>query len=548
MMRRCLFALGLGLLAACDAPAPWDRKPAAVAVAVENYAPAPLLDRSLPELADALRAGEVSSEGLVRAYLARIERIDRSGPALRSVLSVNPDALADARARDAERTAALDRGVALPPLHGLPLLIKDNIETRDALPTTAGALALVPNVTGRDAPAVAGLRAAGAVILGKSNLSQWANFRSRNSMSGWSAVGGQVKNPHVLDRNPCGSSAGSGAAVAASLAAAAVGTETNGSIICPSTVNGIVGFKPTVGLVSQRFIVPVSSSQDTAGPMTKTVRGTAMMLDAMAEPGRAAAFVAALDDGALRGKRVGALRFTQGGDARVVALYDAALAAMERAGAVVVDVTEAPAIPAEFAAQGFAVLKYEFRATLNQYLADSPAPLPARSLDALMSFNDAHASVELALFGQDIFEAAEAMAGRHDEYLEAVASVQKATQAGGIDALMAEHELDVLTFPSGPLAPPRDAVNGDVWPASVGVTWMAAVAGYPHATVPMGAVRALPVGVSFVGARNADAAIMAMAYAYEQASKARVAPTFLESAAEVPRVASALAGAGEDSG
>ncbi|MEL6258309.1 MAG: amidase family protein, partial [Pseudomonadota bacterium] len=293
-----------------------------MAEAPASFEPQGWTANDLPELADALSSGEVSSEDLVRAYLDRIEALNLNGPRLQAVLSINPNALDDARALDAKRAA----GEIVGPLHGVPILLKDNIESADPIATTAGALALKDNVTGRDSPLVAGLREAGAVILGKTNLSQWANFRSNDSISGWSALGGQVRNPHILDRSPCGSSSGSGAAMAASLAAGTVGTETNGSIICPSNVNGVVGFKPTVGLVSQDYIVPISSSQDTAGPMTKTVKGAAMMLSAMATGEGATDFASALDANSLNGARLGIMDFTVGGNADIKEAFDRAVA------------------------------------------------------------------------------------------------------------------------------------------------------------------------------------------------------------------------------
>ncbi|MEO0320775.1 MAG: amidase family protein, partial [Pseudomonadota bacterium] len=328
----------------------------------------------MPTLAAKLRGGDITSEALVSAYLARINAIDRAGPQLQSVLTVNPDALRDARALD----ALLADGTVKGPLHGVPILLKDNIESADAMATTAGAMVLKENVTGRDSPLVAGLRASGAVILGKTNLSQWANFRSNGSISGWSALGGQVRNPHMLDRSPCGSSSGSGAAMAASLAAGTVGTETNGSIICPSNVNGIVGFKPTVGLVSQQYIVPISSSQDTAGPMTKTVRGAAMMLSAMAQDGADTLdYSAGLDAGALDGVRVGVLRFSVGDNADIAATFDKALEVLKAAGATLVEIEEFSLDTEDFWTKSRNVLYHEFKATLNDYLAQAAPAVTA---------------------------------------------------------------------------------------------------------------------------------------------------------------------------
>lgn len=502
-----------------------------------SYVPQGWLARSLPEIADALKSGEVTSEALVKAYLERIAQVDQSGPTLQSVLSLNPDALAQAKALDARRAA----GEALGPLHGVPILLKDNIESKDNMATTAGALALIDNVTGRDSPLVAGLRDAGAVILGKTNLSQWANFRSNDSMSGWTALGGQVKNPHILDRNPCGSSSGSGSAASSSMAAGTVGTETNGSVICPSTINGVVGFKPTVGLVSQQYIIPISSSQDTAGPMTKTVKGAAMMLNAMATRADKANYVAALDAGSLKGARVGVLRFAQGSNADISERFEAALAALTDAGAVLVDIADNPVSDPEFGQSSRKVLYHEFKATLNDYLASTPDTVKTRTLDELIAFNLEHADVELALYDQSIFDISAPLAGLDDpDYIAARDKVQKATGPDGIDAIMAAHNLDILVSPSGPLAPRVDPINGDVWPSFPGAGWMAAIAGYPHATVPMGSVHGLPVGLSFIGARDNDAGVLSYAYAYEQRTNLRAEPMYLENAEARPDIGPAM--------
>ena len=482
--------------------------------------------KSLPEIADALAAGEVSAEALTSDYLERIERVDRSGPTLQSVITLNPDAIAIARALDEKRAA----GEILGPLHGVPVVLKDNIESRDAMATTAGALALKENITERDSPLSAGLRDAGAIILGKTNLSQWANFRSGDSMSGWSALGGQVRNPHMLDRNPCGSSSGSGAAVAASLAAGAVGTETNGSIICPSNVNGVVGFKPTVGLVSQQYIVPISSSQDTAGPMTKTVRGAAMMLSAMATGAAKTDYVDALDAAALEGARVGVLRFAEGSNADIIARFNAALAELEAAGAILVEI-DAFERSDEFRRDSRSVLRHEFKATLNEYLADAAPAVQTRTLSQLIAFNEDNAEIELALFDQSIFEASASLPGLDDPaYLAARDAIQMATRENGIDAMLTDYDVDVLVSPSGPIASPVDPVNGDVWPSWAGAGWIAAIAGYPHVTVPMGTVHGVPVGFSFMGAKDDDAAVLSFGYAYEQRTHLRADPQYLANA------------------
>ena len=495
--------------------------------------------KTLPELAAALASGELTSVELTGLYLDRIERIDRAGPTLQAILAVNPDARAQAEASDARRAA----GAPLGPLDGLPILLKDNIESADPMATTAGALALQENVTGRDSPLVAGLRAQGAVILGKTNLSQWANFRSHDSISGWSALGGQVRNPHMLDRSPCGSSSGSGAAVAASLAAGAVGTETNGSIICPSNVNGIVGFKPTVGLVSAQYIIPISPSQDTAGPMTKTVTGAAMMLSAMADPAEAEDYVSGLDPDALKGKRVGVLRFSVGSNGDIISAFDRSLAPLAAQGAELVEIDTFSPETEDFWTESLLVLEYEFKASLNAYLADAAPGVSARTLADIIAFNDTHSEAELALFDQSILLESEALGGLEDEaYQSALTNIQTATRSAGIDRLLREYGVDVLVAPSGPVAPRVDPVNGDVWPAWAGAGYLAAIAGYPHLTVPMGDVHGIPLGLSFMGAHGDDAAMLAYGYAFEQASQRRVDPQYLSDAEARPEIASAMQG------
>jgi amidase len=503
-----------------------------------EFPPTGWTGKPLGEIARALKAGDVSAEDLVTAYFARIELIDRAGPTLQSVLTVNPDVLDEARRLDTKRMA----GEPLGALHGLPLLIKDNIETRDAMATTAGALALKDNLTGRDAPLVKGLRAAGAIILGKTNLSQWANFRAQNSISGWSALGGQVRNPHMLDRTPCGSSSGSGAAVAASLAAGAIGTETNGSIICPANVNGIVGFKPTVGLVSQQHIIPISSSQDTAGPMTRTVEDAAMLLSAMATGPKAKDFVSGLSLTALEGTRVGVLRFAQGPNRNIISRFDTSLAILEEAGAILIEIDDPGPRVRGLERLAVDLLKFEFHHTLDAYLADTPQAVTVRSLDDLIAFNKMHADIELALFGQDTLEAAAKLPGLDDpRYLKARETVQSATRANGIDALLSKHDVSVLVAPSGAIAPRTDPVNGDVWPEGPGAAgFMAAVAGYPHLTVPMGTVHSIPVGLSFVGAKDRDAAVLSMGYAWEQRSGLRAEPQYLPDAEAIAGIEASM--------
>ena len=516
---------------------PVDSGTGSSSVVAVNYSAQNILASTLPEIAKALSSGEISAEELVELYLLRIARIDRSGPELQSVLTLNPDILQQARALDQKRAA----GDPLGPLHGVPILLKDNIETRDQMATTAGALALKENFADRDSPLVAGLREAGALILGKTNLSQWANFRSNHSISGWTALGGQVRNPHMLSRNPCGSSSGSGAAAAASLAAGTVGTETNGSVICPSNVNGVVGFKPTVGLVPQQYIVPISVSQDTAGPMTKSVRGAAMMLNAMASGPMKTDYVAGLEEGALTGVRVGVLRYSVGNNRDIVELFDSALLELEAAGAILVEIRNRPPQVEDFGRFSSSVMKYEFKAGLNEYLASTPQTVATRSLTELIKFNIEHADVELVLFDQDIFEESNSLAGLDDPaYILARNAIQSASRENGIDALLRDYRVDVLVAPSGPVSPQIDPINGDVWPPFPGAGGMAAIAGYPHLTVPMGVIHKIPVGLSFIGASNQDARILSYGYAFERRTMLRAEPQYLKNAEAVNVISSAM--------
>jgi amidase len=487
---------------------------------------------TLPEIVAALEAGEVTSVQLVQQYLARIERLDRSGPTLNAVLSINPRALQEAKRLDELRAL----GQVLGDLHGVPILLKDNIESRDPLPTTAGSLALKDNQTGVDAPLVSGLRSLGAIVLGKANLSEWANFRSQSSMSGWSALGGQTRNPHMLDRNPCGSSSGSGSGVAASLTAAAVGTETNGSVICPASVNGIVGFKPTVGLVSSERIVPVAPTQDTAGPMTKSVMGAAMMLNAMDTVD--VNYAKALPESSLQDVRIGVMRAFQGEDASIRPMFEKAMSTLEAAGAELVIITEINPLPSDFLAASFKVLLYEFKDSINRYLPNTTSA--TKSLADLIAFNQ-KTEREMALFDQSIFLLANDMAGlKSDGYKDARALTFKATREDGIDFYLREYEVDLLVAPSGSIAPRIDAINGDVWPGFAGIGWMAAIAGYPHATVPMGTVKELPMGLSFIASAGDDLKVLKAAFNYEQASQARVVPKFCASSSDLPSVAAGL--------
>ncbi len=476
------------------------------------------------------------AEQATRAALARVQRIDRP---IHSVLAIDPTAIAQARRVD---TAGL-RG----PLAGVPVLIKDNIEAAGPLPTTAGSLALATNVTGRDAPLVARLRTAGAVILGKTNLSEWANIRSNHSISGWSAVGGQTRNPHAIDRNPCGSSSGSGAAVAAGIVDFAIGTETDGSITCPAAINGIVGFKPTVGMVSRTHIVPISASQDTAGPMTRTVRQAAELLGVIAGTDLAdpatheadahqADFTAGLSASALRGTRIGVMRFAAGFGTDQP--FEAALSVLRAQGATLVEIKTFD--DKAIGDNENVVLMTELKAGLNAYLATTPRSVVSRTVADLIAFNTAHAEQEMALFGQESFLKAEATKGTDDPaYRKARLTSFTAAGPNGIDRLLRENRLDALVGPTMPPAWKIDAVNGDQI-AGGGAGSLAAVAGYPHLTVPMGQVKGLPVGISFIGAKWSDGRILSLGYAYEQASRAIVVPRFLNSIEESQPVARQL--------
>jgi amidase len=480
-----------------------------------------------------MAAGKVTSEGLVRAYLARIEVIDRSGPELHSVIALNPHALDEARALDAERRAGRLRGA----LHGVPLLVKDNIETADRTATTAGSLALKDNVSLSDAPAIARLRAAGAVILGKTNLSEWANIRSSHSISGWSAVGGLVKNPYVLDRSACGSSSGTGAAIAASLAAAGVGTETDGSVTCPAAFAALVGLKPTVGLVSRGRVVPISHSQDTPGPMGRSVADVAALLTAMAgsdpaDPASAGAdahrrdYAAALAGASLKGKRLGILTYASDISPEVTAVFDQAVALMKAQGAEVMELSDYKP-PTSLGDDELVVLLTELKADLNAYLASTPPAVKTRTLADLIAFNRASPR-ESALFGQELFEQAQATKGLGDPaYLKARADSLRAAGADGIDKLVASHHLDALIAPSYGPAYRIDVVGGDHDQGQSST--LPAVAGYPHLTVPMGQVRGLPVGLSFIGPAWSEDRLLALGAAFEAAAKARRAPTYIPS-------------------
>ena len=500
-----------------------------------------LAEASIETLVAAQVSGRRTAREIAELYLARIEAVDRSGPALNSIIEVNPDALAIADALDRERAATGLRG----PLHGVPVLIKDNIDTADRMTTTAGSLALEGSIAARDASVVSRLRAAGAVILGKTNLSEWANFRSTHSTSGWSARGGLVRNPYALDRNPCGSSSGSGAAIAANLAAVGIGTETNGSIVCPSNANSLVGLKPTVGLVSRAGIIPIAHTQDTAGPMARSVADAALVLGVIAGSDardeatvgadrHAADYGAALDPDALRGARIGIPRRRFFGySAEADRLAEAAIARMRALGAVVVDPADIPHA-GTYGSESMEVLLYEFKHGLNAYLGALGPEARVRSLADVIAFNEAHSAREMPFFGQELMLRAQSKGPLTDKaYRDALAKIRRLSRTEGLDAVMDRHRLDALVAPTG--SPPwmTDLVNGDHYIGSSSTP--AAVAGYPSITVPAGYTHGLPVGISFIGRAWTEARLIGFAYAYEQATRHRRPPAFPPTAAIPPR-------------
>jgi amidase len=513
-----LTSLGLGC--SREALAPSTSTPPAPGVDV--------VEMSATGARDRMAAGTLTSRALTQAYLDRIAAVDKAGPALNAVIELNPRAIADAEALDAERRAGKVRG----PLHGVPVLLKDNIDVA-GLVNSAGSLALADHRPARDAFVAARLREAGAVIIGKTNLSEWANFRSTRSTSGWSSRGGQTKNPYVLDRNPCGSSSGTGTAIAASLAAVGVGTETDGSILCPSSVAGLVGLKPTVGLISRAGIIPISVTQDTAGPMTRTVADAALLLNAMAgvdetDPAGSAArdhippdYLAALDAAALKGRRFGVLRQAMGYHPDVDKAAEATFAAMRAAGAELVDVKVATWN--DWNDAEYEVLLYEFKDGLNRYLASSG--VPHRSLEALIAWNTANADRAMPFFGQEIFEKAQAKGPLTDAaYRTARDKARRLAGRDGLIAALDGGKLDALVAPSMGPAGLTDHVLGDHF---VGASYgIAAVAGTPSLTVPIGEIRGLPLGLTFMGRAYGEAQILGFGYALEQLTKARRAPRF----------------------
>lgn len=491
---------------------------------------------TIADLQSGMSSGKFSAQSLTRKYLDRIDDIDKHGPAINSVIELNPEALSIAADLDRERKARRVRG----PLHGIPVLIKDNIDTHDRMTTTAGSLALGGSIPLQDAFIVKKLRAAGAVIIGKTNLSEWANFRSTHSSSGWSARGGQTRNPYVLDRNPCGSSSGTGAAIAANLAAVGVGTETDGSVVCPSNANSLVGIKPTLGLISRAGIIPIAHSQDTAGPMCRTVTDAAILLSALSgidsrdavtklSAGKSYAdFTKFLDANSFKGARIGVHRKSFGFNDAVDKLLNDAIDIIKKRGATIIDPADIPT-HGKFDDSELEVLLYEFKADLNSYLASLGPGAPVKSLKEIIDFNEQFRDREMPYFGQELFIKAQAKGPLTDKaYRNALAKNLRMSRKEGIDAVMNKHKLDALIAPTGGPPWPTDWVNGDHFTG--GYSSASAVAGYPHITLPAGYVFGLPVGISFFGRAWSEPTLIKFAYAFEQATKARRAPKFLPTA------------------
>jgi amidase len=496
-------------------------------------------ETTIADLRARMERGELTSRAITEKYLARIAMIDRTGPALRSIIEINPDALAIADALDAERKSGKLRG----PLHGIPVVVKDNLDTHDKMMTTAGSIALAGSIAPRDSFVVERLRAAGAVLLGKTNLSEWANFRSAHSVSGWSGRGGLTRNPYALDRNTSGSSSGSAAAVAANLCAAAIGSETDGSIVSPATTCGIVGIKPTLGLVSRAGIVPIAHSQDTAGPMARSVSDAAILLAAIAGadprdeatrsiPSASIDYSAALRRDALKGARLGVMRAKAFGySGKADPLLDEAIRALKTEGATVIDPVELPHA-GEYDNDELLVLLYEFKADLNRYLEGRGPDNPMKSLKDLIAFNDRNREREMPYFGQELFLQAEAKGPlTTKEYVDALAKTKELSRSKGIDAVIEKHKLDALVAITGGPAWLIDLVNGDAYTGSDSTA--PAVAGYPHVTVPTGFIQGLPIGLSFIGRSWSEPKLIGYAFAYEQTTKARRPPLFRAHAVEL---------------
>jgi len=486
-------------------------------------------------LQDKMNSGEMTARDLCEAYLERIDQLDQNGPTVKAVIELNPDALAIAAVLDEERKAGKTRG----PLHGIPLLLKDNIDTHDRMQTTSGSLALEGSIAPRDAYLVRRLRKAGAIILGKTNLSEWANFRGKHSVSGWSSRGGLTRNPYALDRSACGSSSGSGAAVAANFCAAAIGTETDGSIICPAQTNGIVGIKPTVGLVSRNGIIPIAHSQDTAGPMARTIADAAILLGALtggdkrdsatqaSKKRRFKDYTRFLDPEGLNGARIGVARNMAGTDPRILRIFEAALDVMEYRGAVIVDPADVPNFD-QFHKSEMEVLHTEFKADLNAYLASLGPETRVKSMKEIIQFNEENKAQVMPYFGQERLIAAQEKGGlASKKYQKALAKNHRLTRKEGMDAVIKQHRLDAIVVPTGGPAWMIDLVNGDALNWDMESTSPAAVAGYPHITVPAGYIFGLPVGLSFFSKAWQEPVLIRLAYAFEQATKVRKPPQFL---------------------
>lgn len=532
LSRRAFVGVGIaGAIAAVTGAAPSTAAAGGIDRPAAMLAPFELEEATIAQLQQWMTSGRFTSRALCEMYLGRIAEIDRKGPSIRSVLQLNPDALAIADALDAQRKAGKSRG----PMHGIPVLIKDNIDTHDRMTTAAGSLALAHSIAPRDSFVAERLREAGAVILGKTNLSEWANYRSTHASSGWSGMGGQTRNPYALDRTPSGSSSGSGAATAASLCAVAVGTETDGSITSPSAVQSLVGIKPTVGLVSRAGIIPISHSQDTAGPMARTVTDVAILLgvltgvdprDVATTPSarhKRSDYTAFLDVNGLKGARIGIPRKNYFGySVATDAIIGEAIAVMRSAGAIIID-------PIELGSEGNGegtVLSYEFKADINSYLASLGAASPVKTLADLIAFNAAHRSEEMPYFGQEIFETSQARGPLTDrKYRDALAADSRRSRAEGIDAAIAKYKLDAIAAPTQEPPGLIDLVNGDSGGGG-SATSLPAVAGYPHITVPAGYSFGLPIGLSLFGPAWSEPVLIKLAYAFEQKTKARRAPRF----------------------
>jgi amidase len=513
------------LITGCTSSTKKDQELAPANVIDTNFE---LEEETIASLGEKLASGKYTSEQLVQLYLKRIETVDKNGAQLNSVIEINPDAIAIAVAMDKERKAGKSRG----PLHGIPVLIKDNIDTADKMQTTAGSLAMVGNIASKDAFVVRKLRESGAIIIGKTNLSEWANFRSTQSSSGWSSRGGQTKNPYILDHNPCGSSAGSGAAVSANLCMVAIGTETDGSIVCPASVNGIVGIKPTVGLVSRSGIIPISKTQDTAGPMARTVTDAAILLGAIAAIDQDDAitlesngknhkdYTLFLDVNALKGKRIGVEKKPQGNNKYINALLDNAISVLKQQGAIIVEIDYIDKINA-FGEAEFEVLQYEFKNGLNSYLAKANAKV--KNLKEIIDFNNKNEDKAMPYFKQETLESSNAKKGLEDKkYLEALNQSFEGSKRI-LDAVFKANKLDAISgITMGP-ACSIDVIYGDRW-GGYSLTSPAAISGFPHITVPCGQAYNLPVGLSFFGTPYQEGELIGLGYAYEQASKKRFKP------------------------